>query len=297
MRVLSGEGGPYTDAQRRTAELYLRRAGWLSPTRPNPRSSGRDNPPVPAWVSYDQGGQRYTHPAATPALAKAWADYYRDFAPAKSAVRVTKRRPPKTRAKQRKYLDCRPPKSPGRARSATCSTRARRNPDEGARITVKKDREWDEWMAVWYDGRVKNDAKTYYAGGGNAAAKQDAIDTAKVMARRAGIPPDRVRWPGKAEGRSNPNDLARQVATASTRGGAHRITVFRHGTNDYSIEHFRRRSGRMVSQARAVGLTRDQARARFKKDIADAAQYDGINYTVLATKQLGVGAVPGVRSR
>ena len=95
---------------------------------------------------------------------------------------------------------------------------ARRNPRRGVqagpnvRLTVKKNREWDEWMAVWYDGRVKNEAKTYYTGDGDAEAKEDAINTAKEMARRAGIPLSRVSWPGKPKAaprqeRPNPDYL------------------------------------------------------------------------------------------
>lgn len=47
------------------------------------------------------------------------------------------------------------------------------------RITVKK--KDGEWIAAYYvDGKYDDD-KTYYAGGGDADSKKDAIDTAKQM--------------------------------------------------------------------------------------------------------------------
>ncbi len=53
------------------------------------------------------------------------------------------------------------------------------------RITVKKIE--GEWAAVWYEGRQMDEAKTYFTGGDDRDAKQDAIDTAEDMRRRAGI--------------------------------------------------------------------------------------------------------------
>lgn len=51
------------------------------------------------------------------------------------------------------------------------------------RIVVKKFR--GEWAAVWMDGSKQNEAKTYYAGT-DAGSRQDAVDTARAMAKQAG---------------------------------------------------------------------------------------------------------------
>lgn len=51
------------------------------------------------------------------------------------------------------------------------------------RITVKK--LGDEWAAVYYLNGRKDDARTYYSGGGDMGAKQDATATADVMRREA----------------------------------------------------------------------------------------------------------------
>ena len=48
------------------------------------------------------------------------------------------------------------------------------------RITVKKDREFDEWVAVYYLNGKRDEGKTYYG-----EDKADAVATAKLMAMEA----------------------------------------------------------------------------------------------------------------
>ncbi len=99
----------------------------------------------------------------------------------------------------------------------------------GVRWTVKKDREWNEWQVVAYVGGKRDEDKTYHANGGDAASRQDAIDTFHQIMRSSAAPSVNPAWRWVIF-RSNPNVAKHEVATAATLPAIRKqmVAMFKH---------------------------------------------------------------------